>query len=56
VIKNTRITVDTILELLVAGMKLKEIAEDHCTSLEDIWVTPLYAIKDLSREEAASKV
>lgn len=29
VIKNTRITVDTILELLAAGMKPKEIAEDH---------------------------
>ena len=56
VIKGMRIAVDTILELLAAGMKPKEIAEDHYTSLEDIRATPLYANKDLSREEAASKV
>ncbi|MCD6488294.1 MAG: DUF433 domain-containing protein [Desulfurococcales archaeon] len=51
VIKGTRITVDMILELLAAGMKPKEIAEDYGISLEDIRAALLYAAKVLSREE-----
>jgi len=51
VIKGTRITVDNILELLAAGMKPEEIAEDYNISLEDIRATLLYAAKVLSREE-----
>ena len=51
VIKGTRITVDNILELLAAGMKPEEIAEDYNISLEDIRAALLYAAKVLSREE-----
>lgn len=51
VIKGTRITVDTILELLAAGMKPEEIAEDYNISLEDIRAALLYAAKVLGREE-----
>ncbi len=51
VIKGTRITVDMILELLAAGMKPEEVAEDYNLSLEDIRAALLYAAKVLSREE-----
>ncbi len=51
VIKGTRITVDMILELLAAGMKPEEIAEDYNISLEDIRAALLYAARVLSREE-----
>ena len=51
VIKGTRITVDTILELLAAGMKPEEIAEDYNISLEDIRAALFYAAKVLGREE-----
>ncbi len=51
VIKGTRITVDMILELLAAGAKPEEIAEDYNISLEDIRAALLYAAKVLGREE-----
>ncbi len=51
VIKGTRITVDMILELLAAGMKPEEIAEDYNLSLEDIRAALLYAARVLGREE-----
>jgi len=51
VIKGTRITVDMILELLAAGMKPEEIAEDYNISLNDIRAALLYAAKVLGREE-----
>ncbi len=51
VIRGTRITVDMILELLAAGMKPEEIAEDYNISLEDIRAALLYAAKILGREE-----
>ena len=51
VIRGTRITVDNILELLAAGMKPEEIAEDYNISLEDIRAALLYAAKVLSRDE-----
>jgi len=51
VIKGTRITVDNILELLAAGMKPEEVAEEYNISLEDIRAALLYAAKVLSREE-----
>jgi len=51
VIRGTRITVDNILELLAAGMKSEEIAEDYNISLEDIRAALLYAARVLSREE-----
>ncbi len=51
VIRGTRITVDMILELLAAGMKPEEIAEDYNLSLEDIRAALLYAAKVLGREE-----
>ncbi len=51
VIKGSRITVDMILELLAAGMKPEEIAEDYNISLEDIRAALLYAAKVLSGEE-----
>ncbi|RLG83102.1 MAG: DUF433 domain-containing protein [Thermoprotei archaeon] len=51
VIRGTRITVDMILELLAAGMKPEEIAEDYNISLEDIRAALLYAARVLGREE-----
>lgn len=51
VIRGTRITVDAVLELLAAGMKPEEIAEDYSISLEDIRAALLYAAKVLGREE-----
>ena len=51
VIRGTRITVDNILELLAAGMKPEEIAEDYNISLEDVRAALLYAARVLSREE-----
>jgi uncharacterized protein (DUF433 family) len=51
VIRGTRITVDNILELLAAGMKPEEIAEDYNISPEDIRAALLYAARVLSREE-----
>ena len=53
VIRGTRITVELILELLAAGMKPEEIAEDYKISLEDLRAALLYAIKVLGREERA---
>ncbi len=51
VIRGTRITVDMILELLAAGMKPEEIAEDYNISLDDVRAALLYAAKVLGREE-----
>lgn len=51
VIRGTRITVDLILELLAAGMKPEEIAEDYRISVEDVRAALLYAAKILGREE-----
>ena len=51
VIRGTRITVDTILELLASGMKPEEIAEDYGISLEDVRAALLYAARVLGREE-----
>ena len=51
VIRGTRITVDLILELLAAGMKPEEIAEDYKISVEDVRAALLYAAKVLGREE-----
>ena len=51
VIRGTRITVDLILELLAAGMKPEEIAEDYKISVEDVRAALLYAAKILGREE-----
>ena len=51
VIRGTRITVDMILELLAAGMKPEEIAEDYNISIDDIRAALLYAAKVLGREE-----
>jgi len=51
VIRGTRITVDNILELLAAGMKPEEIAEDYNISPEDSRAALLYAARVLSREE-----
>ena len=51
VIRGTRITVDLILELLAAGMKPEEIAEDYRISIEDVRAALLYAAKILGREE-----
>ena len=51
VIRGTRITVDMILELLAAGMKPEEIAEDYNISLDDVRTALLYAAKVLGREE-----
>jgi len=51
VIRGTRITVDLILELLAAGMKPEEIAEDYKISVEDVKAVLLYAAKILGREE-----
>ena len=51
VIRGTRITVELILELLAAGMKPEEIAEDYKISLEDLRAALLYAAKILGREE-----
>ncbi|RLE61990.1 MAG: DUF433 domain-containing protein [Thermoprotei archaeon] len=47
VIRGTRITVDLILELLAAGMKPEEIAEDYRISVEDVRAALLYAAKIL---------
>jgi len=49
VIRGTRITVDLILELLAAGMKLEEIAEDYRISVKDMRATLLYATKLLEQ-------
>ena len=51
VIKGTRIAVGMILELLAAGMKPEEIAEDYNISLEDTRAALLYSAKVLGREE-----
>lgn len=51
VIRGTRITVDLILELLAAGMKPEEIAEDYKITIEDVRAALLYAAKILGREE-----
>ena len=51
VIRGTRITVDMILELLAAGMKPEEIAEDYMITVEDVRAALLYAAKTLAREE-----
>ena len=51
VIRGTRITVDLILELLAAGMKPEEIAEDYKITVEDVRAALLYAAKILGREE-----
>jgi uncharacterized protein (DUF433 family) len=51
VIRGTRITVDLILELLAAGAKPEEIAEDYGITLEDIRAALLYAAKVIGREE-----
>jgi uncharacterized protein (DUF433 family) len=51
VIRGTRITVDLILELLAAGAKPEEIAEDYRISVEDIRAALLYAAKIIGREE-----
>ncbi len=51
VIRGTRITVDLILELLAAGAKPEEIAEDYRITLEDIRAALFYAAKVIGREE-----
>ena len=51
VIRDTRITVDLILELLAAGMEPEEIAEDYKISVEDVRAALLYAARVLGREE-----
>ena len=51
VVRGTRITVDLILELLAAGMKPEEIAEDYGISVEDVRAALFYAAKVLGREE-----
>ncbi|RLG87237.1 MAG: DUF433 domain-containing protein [Thermoprotei archaeon] len=51
VVMGTRITVGMVLELLAAGAKPEEIAEDYNISLEDIGAALLYAAKVLGREE-----
>jgi len=51
VIRGTRITVDTILELLASGMSPEEIAEDYGISVEDVRAALLYAARVLGREE-----
>ena len=51
VVMSTRITVSMVLELLAAGAKPEEIAEDYNISLEDIGAALLYAAKVLGREE-----
>ncbi|MEM2029128.1 MAG: DUF433 domain-containing protein [Candidatus Bathyarchaeia archaeon] len=51
VIRDTRITVDLVLELLGKGMKPEEIAEDYNIEVEDVYAALLYAAKILSREE-----
>ncbi len=51
VIRGTRITVDLILELLAAGAKPEEIAEDYGITLEDTRAALLYAAKVIGREE-----
>lgn len=51
VIRNTRITVDLILELLGKGIKPEEIAEDYNIEVKDVYAALLYAAKILSREE-----
>ncbi|AEM39040.1 protein of unknown function DUF433 [Pyrolobus fumarii 1A] len=51
VIRGTRSTVDMILELLAAGMKPEEMAEDYNISLEDVRAALLYAARVLGREE-----
>jgi len=51
VVRGTRITVDLILELLAAGMKPEEIAEDYGISVEDVRAALFYAAKVLRREE-----
>lgn len=51
VIRGTRITVDTILELLASGMTPEEIVEDYKISVEDVRAALLYAAKILGREE-----
>lgn len=50
-IKNTRITVDVILELLAAGMKPEEIAEDYKLDIKDIMAALYYAAMIIGREE-----
>ncbi len=51
IIRDTRITVDMILELLAPGMKPEEITEDYNIGLDDIKTALLYAAKILGREE-----
>ena len=51
VIRGTRITVDLILELLAAGVKPEEVAEDYKISVEDVRAALLYAARVLGREE-----
>ncbi len=51
IIRDTRITVDMILELLASGMKPEEIVEDYNIGLDDIKTALLYAAKILGREE-----
>ncbi len=51
VIRGTRITVDLILELLAAGAKPEEIAEDYGITLEDTRAALIYAAKVIGREE-----
>ena len=50
-VMGTRITVGMVLELLAAGAKPEEIAEDYNISLVDIRAALLYAAKVLGREE-----
>ena len=45
IIRGTRITVDLILELLAAGMKPEEIAEDYKINVEDVLAAILYVAK-----------
>ncbi|MCX8171615.1 MAG: DUF433 domain-containing protein [Candidatus Bathyarchaeota archaeon] len=51
VIRNTRITVDLVLELLGRGMKPEDIARDYDIEVEDVYAALLYAAKIISREE-----
>ena len=46
VIRGTRITVELVLELLVAGMKPEEIARDYGITLDDVRAATLYAALD----------
>lgn len=51
VIRNTRITVDLILDLLGKGAKPEEIARDYNIEVKDVYAALLYAAKVLGREE-----